>query len=175
MTSTQSHSKGFPKTSAGFSVIEILVTLSILGVLAAIGVARLQPQSDRVFANDLQLMIQQARFEAVKKNTPVAVVWNSTDRQFETRLTPGSLAIANVCTTGQLINTKALNDYPHLSISGDLEDGIVWLPNGSVRKCDGTLPAASFTITKSGASNDYTLTVKQSGHVAVSKTQIGTD
>ena len=78
--------QGSPHTArAGFTVIEMMLVVAIIGILLAVGFVQLRAPSTRLFANDLKAQLQQAKFEAVKRNAPVAVAWDGGAQSFSTR------------------------------------------------------------------------------------------
>ncbi len=162
------------KTRAGFTLLEMLVVLGILGIFFALGIPMLRPPSSYLLANDLKAMVQQARFEAIKRNTPVAVVWNSTTRTFVTRFdqtnttfaAPGS-ACTNTTPEG-LLNTKRLDDYRNISVTTNMSgNGVVWLPTGLNRSCGGGVGNSTTTI--GDGSNSYNVVISVSGRVRIEK------
>lgn len=142
------------------------MVLGVLGVLLGIGVTMFRPPSERLFANDLRSQLQQARFDAVKRNQPVAVVWDADARQFETRIASDPAMNADVCEGTQVLNRRSANDYRALTVSTTMGQGLVWLPNGQARTCDGGLNVASVT-TISGPSAERRVIVSLAGRVAV--------
>lgn len=141
------NSRGSRRSGAGFSLLELLVVLGVLGILLALGAALLRPPSSRLFANDVTAAVRQARFEAIKRDEAVAVVWNPTLKQFETRVnTGGALSCASADTT--LLASRPAATYRNLSVSTDLGgSGFLWFPNGSTKACNGTSSASTTTIT----------------------------
>ena len=117
----------------GISIIELIVVIAILGILLAVGFINLPSGGPRTFANDLRGLVQQARYEAVKRNVPVAVVWRPDEREFQTRLSDS----AAYCAGSQVLARRSLNEYPRLTITTDFvaNEGVVWLPSGQARSC----------------------------------------
>ncbi len=138
------------RVRAGFTLLEMLIVMSIMGILMAIGIPMLRPPSSYLFANDLKAMILQARYEAIKRNTPVAVVWSSTNRTYTTRLDATNTTFANTnsaCTSSTIISTKQLSDYRNVDISTNMPgNGIVWLPTGLARSCSTGVGNSTTTI-----------------------------
>lgn len=152
----------------GFSAIELLIVLSVLGILLAAGFTQLRPPAPRLFANDMRAMVQQARYEAIRRNRPVAVVWEGEASRFITRVDGTNPSVTAACSGATELVTKRVADYPRLTVNTELAagNGLVWLPNGQARKCDGTaLEAVSTTITDGRTTR--VVTVSLTGRVSV--------
>jgi prepilin-type N-terminal cleavage/methylation domain-containing protein len=154
--------------SSGFTIVELLVTLAVIGILAAIGVSRIDAPNARLFANDLKALLEQARYDAVRRNTPVAVVVSG--GAFVTRVsatTPVSATFdTTICTAGSAVRTKTTTDYRGITLTGGLTSaGIVWLPSGLVRTCVGAdLTGLVSTVVGDGR-RTVTVTVSPAGGV----------
>lgn len=121
-------------TRAGVSVLEIIMVVAVLGILLAIGPVMLRTPGPQLFANDLRAMVQQARHEAVKRNQPVAVLWDAPGRRFVTSVPDGT----PWCDLGVQLAERRLSEYPRLTIETTFVDGegVVWLPSGHARSCE---------------------------------------
>ena len=155
-----------PANRSGFSLIEVIVLLAVLGVLLGIGVTMFQPASARLLANDVKSQFQQARFEAVKRNQPVAVVWDADARQFETRIAADPALNADVCQGAIVLNRKSASEYRAVTVATTMGPGLVWLPNGQARTCGGGLNVES-TTTISDPNTERRVVVSLAGRVAV--------
>ena len=129
---------------SGVSLIEVIVVVAIIGILAGIGFSRITAPNARLFANDLKGLLEQARYESVRRHTPVAVVWNGSRFESRPQVVPANPTSApafdaTTCTsTGTPLRSHDARDYRAVSVSGGLAAaGIVWLPSGLVRACDG--------------------------------------
>ena len=145
--------RGTFTSSSGFSLIEILIVLAIVGVLLGLSSVIFRPPSVRVFANDLSHQIQQGRFEALKRNRPVSVIYNGTS--FETRWDSSSPTVTAACSGDTVVQTKRFEDYPQLSVTPDFVsgEGIVWLPSGQARSCSNTTFQAQNVVLSNGRSS----------------------
>src|SRR5690606_15290217 len=113
---------------------------------------------------DVRAIVQQARFEAVKRNVPVSVVWNAGNSEFRTVL--GSSGTP--CLEGSVLATASHQPYRGVTVSSSFADGdgVVWLPSGQARSCG--LGAFSPSIAQiSDSSRSYTVTVTLTGRVIV--------
>lgn len=119
---------------AGISVLEVMVTLAVLGILLTIGATNLRTPGPQLFANDLRALVQQARHEAVKRNEPTAVLWDAGAARFVMRLAANTSA---PCDGGTELAQRRLAEYPRLSITTTFRngEGVVWLPSGHARSC----------------------------------------
>lgn len=123
---------------AGMSMIEVLIVIAVLGILMGIGVSRISPPSSRLLSNDIKSMLYQSRYEAVKRNQPVAFVWDAQSQTFQVRLDEASSDVADQCDGERVLVTKPVADYPRVSVTVDMAtNGVVWLPSGQGRTCAG--------------------------------------
>jgi len=148
----------------GFSLIEMLIALAIIGILLAVGVSRFGSNSARAYTNDVKAIVQQARFEAVKRNVPVSVVWNSGSDEFRTVLGTAS----SPCTAGTILAIASHQQYRGVVVDSSFADGdgVVWLPSGQARSC-GLGPFSPTIAEISDSSRSFTLTVTLTGRVTV--------
>lgn len=146
----------------------MLVVLSIMGIFFGLGTYMLRPSSAYLFTNDLKAMIQQARYEAIKRNIPVAVVWSNETQTFTTRLNATDPALNQACSGTTVLNTKRLVDYRNMSVQDAFtQNGLVWLPSGLGAQCGGGLMADGTTLTDGRVT--YRLTVSAAGRVRIVK------
>ena len=142
------NSGGSRRTQAGFSLLEFLLILGVLGILFALGAVLLRPPSPRLFANDFTAVVRQARFEAIKRDEAAAVVWNPVLEQLEVRINTGGAESCGGGTT--LLSSHPIDTYRNLSVSTDLGgNGFLWFPNGNTKACNGTSTASVTTISDS--------------------------
>lgn len=128
----------------GFSVLELLVVLAVLAILLTIGAIRTPSRAAQVYANDVRAALQQGRFEAIKRNQPIAVVWNVDERAWETVLGPDG---DPPCNGGTLLSSARSDEYPSVTVQPGFNplpapavgNGVVWLPTGQARACDFSL------------------------------------
>ena len=147
-------------------MIELLIVLAVLGVLLAIGISRFGTNSARAYSNDVKAIVQQARFEAVKRNVPIAVVWNAGNSEFRTVLGDPSSPCAPVA--NGVLATASHQPYRGVVVSSSFVDGdgVVWLPSGQARSCGlGPFTPSIATISDSGRS--YSVTVTLTGRVTI--------
>lgn len=163
---------------AGFTLLELLIVIAIMGIFMALGVPMLRPPSSYLFANDVKAMIQQARFEAIKRNTPVAVAWNDNDKAYTTRFDQSNTtftAFSTLCTAPatsggsvRVINTKRASDYRSVSVSTSTTlNGVVWLPTGLAKSCTGN-GLSNTTITINDGRKPYYVVISSAGRIRTS-------
>lgn len=121
----------------GFTLVEILVGLAILGILMSLGFSQLKPPAARMLAGSVKTTIQQARFEAIKRNRAVAVVFY--DNRIETRVNRNSQDKSCDNAATELLRKLDINAYGPAKVSQKNSDAppvsLYWLPSGQVRRC----------------------------------------
>lgn len=124
------------KHRCGFTIPELLVAISILIALAAV-IALRWPSPLGPASNALRTFISQARLEAVARNEPVAVIYDTSAGQYQQRHKPaGSYSASELCSSGQVLRSLDLSEYRGVSL-GPPGNGLIWLPTGYGRTCLG--------------------------------------
>ena len=164
------------RTSYGFTLLELLVVIAIIGILVTVGWLNFRPPEARLFASGVQAQIQQARFEAIKRNRPVAVVWEGTKNAFVTQADLSQITLASTlfnmtlpCTgTGlAVLKQNSTSEYRQVSLASTFP-GVVWLPNGFIRKCDNTAIAGSTSAAVKDSRSTIYVKVNPGGSVELS-------
>lgn len=119
---------------SGLTMVEILVVLAIIGVLIGLLGPLVRQPGARLYAGDVRSQIQQARYEAIKRNVPVAVVFNAVEQRFETRFDTAATVIGDACGSTTTSRLKPASDYQNIAVSPN-NFGIVWLPSGIGQPC----------------------------------------
>lgn len=154
------------KSASGFTLLEMLIVTGILSILMAMGVTHLRPPSAYLFTNDLKAMVQQARYEAIKRNTPVAVVWDEQAQMFTTRWNSSAPALSKACSGTEVLMTKSLKDYRPVSVASAFsQSGVVWQPSGLGVNCSGGVMSDATTLTDGKAT--YKLLVSAAGQIRI--------
>lgn len=165
------HSSKNIRSQQGLTLIELLLTVTVIGILAAIGFGFTRGTSPRLLANDVRAMVQQARFEAIKRNVPVKVVWSENPPSFLTLANnPGNNIISCDARNTKRLGVKRVSDYRNVKVfrnaalSASGFSGIVWLPSGLSRSCSGAGASNSTTVFRSGGSS-IRLVISRDGRV----------
>lgn len=156
-----------PRGSAGgFTLTEILVVLAVVAVIGAGIVSAIRTPGVRAAANSFQALLQQARLESVKRNRPVAVVYDGAGRFDALAYTGSGLATCAAATTTP-VAALDLSDYRATSASSTMiGNGIIWLPSGLARDCTTGAAVASET-TFSDGSTSLVVDVSNGGRVEI--------
>jgi len=133
------------QSSRGFTLLELLVVVAMIGILGAIGLPVLMDSSNRnavwTASEQVASQVRQARLKAVSRNTPFRVRFNCpANRQFRVLRVTGVGAVdnaANRCTTYlthdsgivTLPNNVDFGAVPTLEVNGR---GQYSLPGGGV-------------------------------------------
>jgi prepilin-type N-terminal cleavage/methylation domain-containing protein len=120
---------------SGFSLVEMLVAIAVLGILLSIPFLVISSPNARLFTEELKSFLEQNRFEAIKRQYPVAITWDSINKVF----IASQIASPSVsCSSGTELSRLELSKFPRLDLTqNQLSSGIVWLPNGFVKDCNG--------------------------------------
>lgn len=156
----------------GFSILELIGVIAIVGILVALAAPRLSSvPAANLYANSVASQLQQARFEAIKRNRPVAVVWDSAQQAVVTRANQSSNDIdCDLSSVDEVIVTTRTSEYGALSVAPNGfggSDGIVWLPTGLSQSCSSGLPTGNIVITGRNAS--YKIVVSGASRVRVER------
>lgn len=154
---------------AGFSVLEMLVVVAILGIVGSFLTVFGGTPSVRLYTDDIQSLLQQARLEAIKRNRPVAVTWDNATQTFSTRYlpSPGSNTIASACAGTTVVTSRAATQYNNLTVVSTLPgNGLVWLPNTLLSTCGGAMTGTE-TITISDAKQSIVISISTAGQVSI--------
>src|SRR5690606_28355469 len=124
---------------------------------------QLRAPAPRVFANTFKAQLQQAKFEAVSRNAPVAVVWDSVASAFETRF---DSSLLSPCAGSTVIARNQASEYGRLNVTSTMGPGVVWMPNGQGVTCTNSASIGSVTTISDGRST-RTVTVHLGGGVEI--------
>lgn len=137
------HKSVIKKKTKGFSLVEVIVIIAIVGFLFTLVARQARPPHVTVYANALAAVIQQGRYESVELNKGVAVV-HVANKGFQVR----TLSTNNGACTGTGSEVlRSLNFEGHGSVNVSMNQaGIIWFPNGLVLACDGSQASVSINI-----------------------------
>lgn len=144
----------------GFTLLETLIVVALVGTLLGVGFVSFRRPAVRAFTNDVRALMQQARFDAVKRNRPVLVQWvagDDGDDAFQSSLA----TIGSLCTADQTLGSAGMADYGDLTVmfpSGQV--ALLWLPNGQARNCTlGSFPSLIAEVTDGNVTQDIRVSV----------------
>ena len=160
----------------GVTLLELIVVIAVLSVMLSLAAWRLPRQDARAYSNDVRAILVQGRYEAIKRNALVAVVWDEAAREFFS--VANNIAESQPCSSGGPVLLRAsVTDYARTAVDVRVFDsdgnvvtgavaGVVWFPNGQARSCSkGLLSRTIATI--SDRSGSYDVTVSVAGKVEV--------
>ena len=147
----------------GFTLLELLLIIAILGTLLGVGYMSLRRPAIRTYTEEVRALMQQARHEAIKRNRPVLIEWSAVDAAFLS----STAEIGNLCSSDELLANASAADYGNLSVT--FPEGAVsmlWLPNGQARDCSlGSFPSLIATVSDGSTSRDILVSI--SGRVTI--------
>ena len=143
------------------------MAIAIVGILLSIGYTQLRSPDARLFANDVKAIIHQARYEAIKRNRPVAIAWEDEAERFVIRINQSSPMVTAACNGDTVLATKSPNDYRQIELEVDVPTNcLVWLPSGQGRTRGGS-PAIDSQITIADGRTTRIVEVSIGGKVSV--------
>lgn len=144
----------------GYTVIEVMITLALLGVMTALAVPSFRELIDRnhlsAAANDLVSAFLATRSEAVKRECRVWIIRNGTiDSRWDAGWTANVLADIDGCTALELIRHETSSNL-NIATNGNIGNQVIFLPDG---RADGLAGANNFfTLTLNGQTRSVCLT-----------------
>ena len=138
---------------SGLTVLELLITLAILGILMGVGYIAMRPNHALITAQEMQAMMRNARFEAVRRTRPVEVAWKEVDGVWtiqayvlEPRDSNNNFDITKQpkCEKDRVVGSEVFKEFSNKSSfsaakSVEIATGdyaVYWLPNGIAWHCD---------------------------------------
>ena len=145
--------------------------MAILGIVLVIGFPLIQPPDARALANEINAAVQRGRFEAVKRDVPVAVRFDDAGGRITVRA-PEAATVAAACGNDDVVELVVVEAaaYRQGAFSvvgtgvGGTNNSIVWLPNGRPVTCGGS-PNVARTIIVSDARRSISLVVDVGGRI----------
>jgi len=103
----------------------------------------------------------------VKRNRPVAVVWNATAGRLESRVSTTGSTVGEACSGSVLIRALDPTEYGRLTITPDFEHGgAVWLPSTLMRGCTGAVTQTQ-TLTVADPRRTVEVLLSTTGEVTI--------
>ncbi|MFA5550805.1 MAG: GspH/FimT family protein [Trueperaceae bacterium] len=146
---------------SGLTIVELLVLLAVLSVLLSVAWAAARPDNTHRAAQAVRAAILWARANAIWRGVSVAVTDLGTGAGFEVRAATTGAA---PCSGGAQLLQMRVAEHPGVSVLAGLPRGLVWLPDGSGRSCDGG-GVISATIRLRGARHAVNVVVSSLGRV----------
>lgn len=122
-----------PGRASGITMLELLVALGILGMVLTAGWVAARPHGAWHAARAARAFLLWGRLEAIWSGRQVAVV--AADRAGLVARSGGAQA-TEACGAAQ-VRSLRFGDFGRVTVVRSLRTGIVWLPGGGARACDG--------------------------------------
>lgn len=119
---------------AGFTLLEVVVALAVMGLLATGGARLLRPHAALRAAEAARAFLLWARLEAIWTGHAVAVV--PSPRAGLDARSGDAGDVASAC-EGPALKRLQLRRFGSVRVTEPLRAGIVWLPSGGARSCEG--------------------------------------
>ena len=137
--------------------------MAVLGILLSVAVAFARPSHAQRAAQALRTAVLWARANAIWRGVSVTVTDLGGEAGFVVRTAAAGGA---PCGGGTELTRVRLSEHPGVTVSAGLPRGLVWLPDGSGRSCDGG-GVISATVRLADARRAFNVVVSSLGRVRV--------
>lgn len=131
-TSTPGRSPRAPRS--GLVLLELIVALALLAILASLAYAFGRPSHSARAARSVRAAILWARTEAMWRGLPVSIIELPDRSGF---VVSAASDRERPCESGTELTRVRLSEHPGVRLVAGLPRGLVWLPTGSGRSCNG--------------------------------------
>ncbi len=118
----------------GFTLLEVLVAVAVIGVLATVGAAWVRPAAALRAASAARALLLTTRLEAMWTGRAVAVLPDGSRGLLTRRAATAGAAAACGGRPGPGLD---LRRYGPVRVETPFRSGIAWLPTGGARSCSG--------------------------------------
>ena len=146
---------------SGLTLVELLVLLAVLGVLLSVAWAAARPDNAQRAAQAVRAAILWGRANAIWRGVSVTITDLGDGAGLVLRVAD---AAGPPCSGGSELTRVRMSEHAGVSLLAGLPRGLVWLPDGSGRSCDGG-GVISATLRLQGARRAVNVVVSSLGRV----------
>lgn len=146
---------------SGLTLVELLVLLAVLGVLLSVAWAAARPDNAQRGAQAVRAAILWGRANAIWRGVSVAITDLGEGAGLVLRVAD---AAGSPCAGGWELARVRMSEHAGVNLLAGLPRGLVWLPDGSGRSCDGG-GVISATLRLQGARRAVNVVVSSLGRV----------
>lgn len=142
-----------PRRHDGFTLLESLVVLAVIGILSSVLAASLRPPDATLFSRAASETIGEARFLATARSASIAVAWNPANRAIEL----SEAAPSGCSATGDVLRSVDADDYARLSVDASDFPTFLWRANGLPHFCEADADGVTLAVSDRRARRELTI------------------